>query len=716
MTANTPDGNKTATANWNAFNRAYDAGHEKYVREATRFSDFYLSDQWDEEAKAKLEKLGKPALTINMIQKVVNSIRGHYSSQRADFQFKPRREARPETAESLTRLFDHIMDDSGFHTDIEPQMVEDGLIEDRGYIDARISFDENLLGEVQLRDLDPRSVVPDPDAVDYDTSKWNEVWIDRWMTLDDVETFYGRQKRDQVKFLAEEPHMTFGDKSVRYGRFGGDDVTQPEIEGERRVRSVRVIERQYKRLSMAKELVDLRSGEFRPVPNSWEEGRAEALVEQVPYLALRKAMRKRVRWTVSADSILLHDDWSPYPEFTVVAYFPMFRRGKPSGVVRPLIDPQVQLNKVESQVLHIVNSTANSGWVVQAGSLVNMTEAELESRGAETGLVVVYNGNKEAPQKIQPNQVPTGLEQFTAKSRGYINEISGAGALLGDAPTSEVSGVALDRSQSKALVGLQVVFDNLQRTRRILAKRVLNLIQAYYTEQRIFHITNWRDPEQSEEQLIINEQAATGEIANDLTVGEYEVVVGFAPARDTFEETQFAEALQLREAGIMIPDHHVILASNLAGKRKIAEEVKQQTGFGEPTELDQMMQELQIRTAQAELAELEAKVAKLESETGLTAAKAQTEVAAEQREAYDMLMRYKMEGARLRSDLTKKMADYRNKLELAEMHTGAKAGLTQFTERTKAHEKDKDRETTLRTALISAQSKASGNSDRSRDR
>ena len=45
-----------------------------------------------------------------------------------------------------------------------------------------------------------------------------------------------------------------------------------------------------------------------------------------------------------------------------------------------MISPQEQLNKISSQELHIVNTTANSGWVVESGSLSNMTEEELEER------------------------------------------------------------------------------------------------------------------------------------------------------------------------------------------------------------------------------------------------------------------------------------------------------------------------------------------------
>ena len=100
---------------------------------------------------------------------------------------------------------------------------------------------------------------------------------------------------------------------------------------------------------------------------------------------------------------MLHDDWSPYEHFTLVPYFPYWRRGKPFGMVRNLISPQEQLNKISSQELHIVNTTANSGWIVESGSLTGMNADDLEEHGAETGLVLEFNRGSTPPGKIPPN-------------------------------------------------------------------------------------------------------------------------------------------------------------------------------------------------------------------------------------------------------------------------------------------------------------------------
>ncbi|WP_230685339.1 hypothetical protein, partial [Streptococcus pneumoniae] len=87
---------------------------------------------------------------------------------------------------------------------------------------------------------------------------------------------------------------------------------------------------------------------------------------------------------------------------------------------------QELLNKTSSQELHVVNTTANSGYKVRSGSLTNMTPEELEQRGAETGIVIETNGDPESDVvKIQPNQVPAGLDRISYKAEEHIKTISG---------------------------------------------------------------------------------------------------------------------------------------------------------------------------------------------------------------------------------------------------------------------------------------------------
>jgi hypothetical protein len=156
---------------------------------------------------------------------------------------------------------------------------------------------------------------------------------------------------------------------------------------------------------------------------------------------------------------------------------------------------------------------------------------------------------------------------------------------------------------------------------------VLDLVQAFYTEQRIIMVTDDSDPLKPREPMVVNEMTPEGQILNDLTLGEYDVVIATAPARDSFDEVQFAEALNLRQVGVAIPDDAIIEYSHLAKKGELAKRIRQITGAEPPTpeqaEVMAMQQQMAIQKLQLEIAQLDADVKKTQTEAALNAAKVQ---------------------------------------------------------------------------------------------
>ena len=128
------------------------------------------------------------------------------------------------------------------------------------------------------------------------------------------------------------------------------------------------------------------------------------------------------------------------------------------------------------------------------------------------------------------------------------------------------------------------------------------------------------------EELRINEMAPEGRVINDLTIGEYDVIVATAPARDSFDEVQFAEALNLRQVGVAIPDDAIVEYSHLTKKGELAKRIRELTGQEPPTpeqaEMLAMQNQLEMMNIQLEIQKLEAEVQKLQSEAALNMAKA----------------------------------------------------------------------------------------------
>ena len=625
-----PIDTQLATKVWNRYAWARDNGHAQFVEKAEICDRFFAGDQWDPGDKASLKLQRRPAMTINKIISTIGNVMGEQIYNRAEISFRPRSGAPEELADVLSKVFKQISDNTQLDWK-RSDMFADGIITSRGFMDVRIEFGDSMQGEVAIENLNPKNVIVDPDAEHYDPDTWNEVFVTKWMTADDICILYGKEDGEALR-NREQSFFPYGYDSIqsRRDRFG--DRFNPMYNGvydeSSVMRNIRVIERQHRMLDRQKHFLSPETGDMRPIPEDFDRNRIAWFVEKFGFQVVPKLVH-RIRWTVVADNFKLHDDWSPYKHFTVVPYFPYFRRGSTIGLVENLIGPQEILNKVSSQELHVINTTANSGWKVKAGALTNMSAEELEQRGAESGLVIETNGDPDKDiVKIVPNQVPQGLDRISYKAEESIKTISGISDSMQGQDRADVAAKAIQAKQKAGSTNLAKPLDSLVRSDHILARNILDLVQQFYTEERILTITHDRVSGDTDT-FPVNQSTPEGEILNDLTVGEYDVVISSVPQRETLEDSQFEQAMALKEAGIQIPDDALIAASRLINKKDIIAGIRAQTQSPEA----QQQQQLQIQTMQAELQKLQAEAEGKSADAELRKAKTQTELVKAHKEA-----------------------------------------------------------------------------------
>lgn len=566
-----------ARENWYRYLYGRDQGHLDYMENAQRCEGMYLGggEQWTDADKAILREENRPFYEFNEIMPSVNSAIGYQIHNRMDIAFKPRGEKGDmQTAAILSKVAMQIADQTKLHWK-ETQVFGDGVIQQRGYFNLRMNFDNNIKGEIEIEFLDPLDVVPDPDAKSYDPDGWGDVIITRWLTLDEVEQFYGRDARLRAEASGDDGYdwgemddetrrNRFGDRTKSsYGTFDAYNTLEGKL-----LRRYRIIDRQKWVYEKTKCVVFPETGDVRAVDQMTGDQLADA---QAKGAVGATRMRRRIKWTVSTYSAVLFDQYSPFEHLTPVPYFAYFRRGKTRGMVDNAIGPQEALNKAVSQFVAIVNTSANSGWVVEEDSLVNMDMEELEERGAQTGLVLEYKKGTQPPKKIEPNQVPTGIDRLIDRATTALKDVTVPEAMRGgNGP--EVAGIAIQSKQFASQQQLAVPLDNLSYTRMLLAVRIAKLIQRYYDSYRIFRITETDQFGNKVEQVLeINKPMPDGSYFNDITIGEYDVVVSEQPMQVTFENSQFNQALEMKKEGIAIPDQIVVRYSNLQDKQQIIE-------------------------------------------------------------------------------------------------------------------------------------------------
>lgn len=616
---------------WARYTFLRDHGHNDYVRRAEECTDYYFNKQWNDEDLNYLNSVGRPAITINKILSVISNLQGSQVFNRTDVVFKPRNNGADEAvANALSKVYMQVSDNNDL-TWTRSDVFTDGIVTSRGFFDARISYEDNIHGEVRIKHLNPKNVLVDSDASSYSPEGWNDVMYTEWWTIDDIALAYGEDVAERLRDTGMALYGEDGFSSSAKDRFGTSESSYDNAQGtgglaDSVIRSVRVVDYQYRINSETNCFVDSVAGDIREIPPSWGEERIASYLQNNPNVSVTSKQRSRIRWTIVAGDEILYDEWSPYRHFTIVGYFPHFVRGKSMGPIENLIGSQDLLNKTTSQELHVVNTTANSGYKVKQGSLQNMTVEDLENNGAKTGLVIEVTGMDDV-EKISPNQIPSGLDRLSYKAEEAIKSISGVTDYMTGNAREDVSAKAVKANQAGGSANLAHIQDNLNRTDHILAKLILTLIQDFYTQPRLVLTTS--DPfTRKQEAMVVNEvDEATGAITNDLTLGEYAVVVSNQPDRDTFEETQYDQILSMRtEAGVQIPDEFMIRASRLHDKAEIIQMLVGDRDSPEAQERARIQAELEQRMQIAEVEAREAEVILSKAKAQETMARAQANI------------------------------------------------------------------------------------------
>lgn len=604
---------------WNRYQFCRDNGHTAFMTKADRCERFFAGDQWDPRDLAVLRQQRRPALTINKILPTIGSVMGEQIRNRAEIGFRPRAGSPEETADALNKVFKQIADNNQLNW-LRSQMFDDGVITSRGFIDVRMDFSKSMKGDVKYTSINPKNVVIDPDGEQMDPDTWSEVFVTKWVTPDDVAVLYSKADADLLR-VPGDTTLPYGYDAVTENRdrfgprtmYGYNDTDNPGAV----MRTIRLIDRQYRKMDAQKHFVNPKTGDMRAVPEGWDKARIDLICQQFGFKVIKKLVR-RIRWTVIADNVELHDDWSPYEHFTIIPYFPYFRHGRTIGLVENLLDPQELLNKTTSQELHIINSSANGGWKVKSGALANMSPEDLEQKGAQTGIVIEMTGDLDEIEKIQPNTTPQGLDRMSYKAEEHIKSISNVSDSMVGQDRADVAAKAIQEKKASGQVTMVKPLDNLAHTDYYLARATLSLVQTFMSEERLVTFTH-SDLTGEQGTIKVNEVTPEGAIANDLTIGEYDITIVSVPTKDTLEDSQFEQAVALKEMGVAIPDEVLIQASRLQDKKNLLQKMAAMAQTPEAQESAQ----LQLDLVRAEVGKLQAEIEAIHAKAAQSGANAQ---------------------------------------------------------------------------------------------
>lgn len=587
-----------ACETYELFSYCRDNGHIKYLEGSELALRYYASRQWLTTDVDKRTAEGRLAFTVNEVFRTVNAVVGEMSQLSSDIRFDPGTgEADADTAIVLNKLSDHIDRLNKSYINDQAVLLH-GLLTGRAFYEQRIVFDDNMQGHIKQCVKRPQNVVLDADIDSPNRDDWNRIFTTEIVSLDDIEALYGKRLAKDMQGAPYPDWISIEDRTLAetlgintpYRRGGIDNLMHPSV------KQHRLINHQYRVYKMKEFFIDLETGDTSEIPESWSYDRIAYAKEQYG-LGIVTKKAKTIRWRVVCNDRVLHDEDSPYNNFTIVPFFPFFIDGVTLSLFDVLKGPQDMLNYTVSEEAHILGTTSHSGWKIKHNSLKNMSMRQLEQKGAKNGLVLELDDVQDA-EKIQPGSPPSGFERLGDRARNWIQELANVTPTMLGTQRADASGKGMQSQLSRAPVNLSIPLIAFQAAKHSMAEQKLDLIQGFYTETRILKIAP--SAYAPTEEITINQPDPAGQIANDVTLGKYIVRMLPTGSRLASDEFAFDELVQLKEMGVNVPNNVLLAVSSINAKAEVIEQLRAANN-GDVSPEEQQAREIELAQMEADL-------------------------------------------------------------------------------------------------------------------
>jgi hypothetical protein len=543
-------------------------GNAACIQETIKNYGYYQGGdkQWDSKDIAVLNAGGRPHLTINMILPTINLLTGYERQNRQDITAFPKKGGNRLVALLFTELAKHVEDMSnGIY---ERSMVFlDGIVGIKGWIRLDIDYENDPYnGELIIERLDPFDVVEDPGCKHYDLNKGAKYIIQSyWADKELIKLTYPKAKR-------EIDHQKFDDLDSRDIRHL-PGMTQSPDQFQARLRETwwRSYEKAIylvHKVSMERKRVD--KSKIALMKHMLEVDRRQAEEEdRMEVFAVAEAVVPVLHCDTTFGEVMVEEVTRPFGEMTkfpIQRFVPYWINGNCFSPVSNLRSPQDEKNKRRSQSLHLVNTSANSGWFNKKTG--GADRSELEEVGSKPGVVIDYESTK--PQKIEPTPLSHAhitLEQLAGND---IKEISSINQNLLGVGKPEDSGILDRQRKEQGLIGTEIVFDNYKLTQQIYAETMIELIRHsnVFSAEEIVAISDEKKIEEDIDTLM--------QAMRSMKVGKYGVKILQNPNNPTIRFANFEVLMEIARLyeGIIPPDI-LIDSTDIPRKEEVVERLKQ---------------------------------------------------------------------------------------------------------------------------------------------
>lgn len=481
--------------------------------EDLRFVD---GEQWEPTLIASRTVEQRPCLTINKLDGYCRQVSNNQRQQRPRIKVHPvNGYADKKIADVIQGMIRHIETNSNADTAYDTAFdyaVKIGW----GYfrIDSDYCREDSFDQELYINAIEnPFQVYFDPNSVEPDGSDAKKCLITKLLSKEQF-----RKEYPDADDMANFTHRGTGDMWAQW-------VTKDDI---------RVAEFYYLKEEPAR-LMMLSDGNvmFEDVYK-----RHKTIIEGagVEIVAVRDSHKRKLHWCKLTASEILEERELPGRFIPVVPVYGNLSivdgKRKRYGLVRFGKDPQRMINYWETAATESIALAPKAKWLIAEGQDEGheneWSRANISAMATLRYKQTDIDGQPAPPpQRLQPEPPPVGILQALQLSTDNLREVIGivdpAQRIQGN-----VSGKALVAEKIQSDNATFHYYDNLTRSLAHAGRIILDLIPHYYDTEREMRIIG---DDGKPNIVVINgkQQTAEGEVLNDVTVGQYDVIMDTGP-------------------------------------------------------------------------------------------------------------------------------------------------------------------------------------------
>lgn len=516
---------------------------------------------------------------FNRIRRVVNMVSGHQRRNRMSTIVSPVENGDGETADQFTKVLLWVHNQESVLETIS-EAFEGALITGMNLLQVWVDYrSDPVSGNIKVDNCSYNSFLIDPYFRKHDLSDCNFIWKRTFLS-----------KREAISLIPDKTEEIMGliGNSSGMGRDGKFQF-MPESYNYGMKNLLTYDEYYYRDYRPQRLLLDSQTGETQEWRGT-DEDRLREFLRLYPQITVTEQHIPTVRLAIVLEGKVMYDGPNPigidnYPFVPVFAYYHPEMETFPyrvQGIVTGLRDAQYLYNRRKVIELDILESQINSGFIYKENALINPKDIFLSGQGR--GIALKDEAQITDVQQIQSPQVPPTTIQLSEILGKEIEAISGVNEELLGSALDDKAGILSMLRQGAGLTTLQGLFDQLDKSQKLLGNLMIDIIQQNFTPGKIKKILEGQEP--------------APQFYNK-AFGRYNAVVEEGLNTTTQKQMQFAQLLQLREVGVPIPDDQLLESSTLQNKKQLVEAItknQQQQQQQQQMQSQIQMEEIKSRT------------------------------------------------------------------------------------------------------------------------